>query len=130
MTNPQLEIDKDAGTLAVSGEWDMATTFAVEPALERAVDDPRLNHLTLDLTDTTSIGVEGALSLPVSAPVPKEYAAKYDKKTPSEYDQYVVLGNSANLIYLYIKGTRLTRQELQTIASTIDRQGGEYRRRD
>jgi peptide/nickel transport system substrate-binding protein len=31
--------------------------------------------------------VAGALALPVSAPVPKEYAEKFDKETPSKYGQ-------------------------------------------
>ncbi len=55
---------------------------------------------------------------------------KAEPQNPAEYDQYVVLGNSANLVYLYVKGARLTRQELQTIAASIDGQGGEYRRRE
>ena len=59
MTNPQLEIDEGAGTLAVAGEWDMAKTFTVEPALERALDQPGLNHLTLDLADTTFLDSTG-----------------------------------------------------------------------
>jgi peptide/nickel transport system substrate-binding protein len=32
----------------------------------------------------------GALAMPISAPVPKEYAAKYDKANPSTYGQYQV----------------------------------------
>jgi peptide/nickel transport system substrate-binding protein len=32
----------------------------------------------------------GALVLPLSAPVPEDYAAKYDKKNPSAYGQYQV----------------------------------------
>jgi peptide/nickel transport system substrate-binding protein len=39
------------------------------------------------LTNTTSIGVMGALSLPVSAPVPEEYAKKYDAENPSTYGE-------------------------------------------
>ena len=31
-----------------------------------------------------------ALVMPITMPVPKEYAAKFDKSTPSTYDQYVV----------------------------------------
>ena len=31
-----------------------------------------------------------ALVLPLSAPVPKEYAAKYDKNSPSNYASYEV----------------------------------------
>jgi peptide/nickel transport system substrate-binding protein len=34
--------------------------------------------------------VAGALSMPASAPVPEEYAAKYDSKQPSTYGQYQV----------------------------------------
>jgi peptide/nickel transport system substrate-binding protein len=34
--------------------------------------------------------VAGALALPVSAPVPKEYAEKYDKQTPSKYGNFQV----------------------------------------
>ena len=59
MTNPDLEIDAGAGTLSVPGEWDMSKTFTVEPALERALDHPGLNRLTLDLADTTFIDSTG-----------------------------------------------------------------------
>ena len=27
--------------------------------------------------------------MPITVPVPKEYAAKFDRKTPTDYDQYV-----------------------------------------
>jgi peptide/nickel transport system substrate-binding protein len=33
--------------------------------------------------------VSQALVMPITTPVPEEYAAKYDKTTPSKYDQYV-----------------------------------------
>jgi len=33
--------------------------------------------------------VSQALVMPISVPVPKEYAKKFDEKTPSTYDQYV-----------------------------------------
>ncbi len=46
--------------------------------------------LVIKLTDTTSIGVEGALSLPVSAPVPEEYAKPYDAENPSTYGTHQV----------------------------------------
>ena len=59
MPNPELQIDDNAGTLAVAGEWDMAATFTVEPALERAVDHPGLQRLTLDLAETTFIDSTG-----------------------------------------------------------------------
>ena len=34
--------------------------------------------------------VASALVMPISVPVPEEYAAKFDKKNPSTYDQYTV----------------------------------------
>lgn len=49
-------------TAALHGEFDMAATFTVEPALERLLDEPDLEALTLDLSDlrfvdSTGIGV-------------------------------------------------------------------------
>ena len=46
--------------------------------------------LEIKLTDTSSIGVEGALSLPVSAPVPEEYAKAYDAENPSTYGDHQI----------------------------------------
>lgn len=46
--------------------------------------------LEIKLDNTTSIGVIGALSLPVSAPVPEEYAEKYDAENPSTYGEHQV----------------------------------------
>jgi peptide/nickel transport system substrate-binding protein len=43
--------------------------------------------LVIKLTNTSSLGVEGALSLPVSAPVPEEYAKQYDTQNPSTYGE-------------------------------------------
>ncbi|MDX6581099.1 MAG: peptide/nickel transport system substrate-binding protein [Solirubrobacterales bacterium] len=54
------------------------------------ITTPDDTTLVIQLTDTTSIGVEGALSLPVSAPVPEEYAAKYDAQNPSTYGEHQV----------------------------------------
>lgn len=49
-----------------------------------ATDDTTLE---IELDDTSSIGVIGALSLPVSAPVPEEYAEKFDAENPSTYGE-------------------------------------------
>ena len=46
-------------TVPVSGEFEMAATFTVEPALERALDQPGLRRLTLDLSDVTFIDSTG-----------------------------------------------------------------------
>ena len=54
--------DGDELTAAVTGEFDMAATFTVEPALERALAADDLRRLTLDLSgvtfiDSTGIGI-------------------------------------------------------------------------
>ncbi len=54
------------------------------------ITTPDDTTLEIKLSDTTSIGVMGALSLPVSAPVPEEYAAKYDAENPSTYGVHQV----------------------------------------
>lgn len=43
--------------------------------------------LEIQLDNTTSIGVIGALTLPVSAPVPEEYAKQFDTENPSTYGE-------------------------------------------
>ena len=47
------------------------------------------NVLTLKLTTPSAPLVSQALVMPITTPVPKEYAQKFDQKTPSTYDQYV-----------------------------------------
>jgi len=51
------------------------------------VSAPDDTTLEIQLTDTSSIGVIGALSLPVSAPVPEEYAKEFDAENPSTYGE-------------------------------------------
>ncbi len=48
------------------------------------------NTLDIKLTDTSSAGVIGALSLPIGSPVPREYASKFDSKNPSTYGDHQV----------------------------------------
>src|SRR3954462_6738669 len=50
----------------------------------KALDDQTLQ---IDLDQPTAAVVGAALVLPASAPVPKEYAEKFDKKSPSEYGE-------------------------------------------
>jgi peptide/nickel transport system substrate-binding protein len=45
--------------------------------------------LTLKLTKPVAPRVAAALVMPITTPVPKEYASKFDAKNPSTYDQYV-----------------------------------------
>lgn len=46
--------------------------------------------LVIKLTEPKAALVTGALVLPGTAPVPEEYAKKYDAKSPTDYDQYAV----------------------------------------
>jgi anti-anti-sigma factor len=46
-------------TVPIAGEFEMGRTFTVEPELERALERPGLERLTLDLSDTTFIDSTG-----------------------------------------------------------------------
>ncbi len=50
----------------------------------KAVDDYTLQ---IDLDEPTAAVTAASFVLPASAPVPKEYAEKFDKKSPSEYGE-------------------------------------------
>ena len=47
------------------------------------ITTPNPSTIVFNLTTPSSIGVIDALSLPLSSPVPRGYAAKYDSKAPS-----------------------------------------------
>ena len=54
--------DGDHATARLAGEFDMSATFIVEPALERALAEPGVRALTVDLSDlsfidSTAIGI-------------------------------------------------------------------------
>jgi peptide/nickel transport system substrate-binding protein len=53
------------------------------------IETPDDQTLVLHLTRSSSVPVIQALSLPVSAPVPEEYAKPFDAQSPSTYGQYV-----------------------------------------
>jgi anti-anti-sigma factor len=60
--NVDMTVEDGRATAALSGDFDMAATFTVEPTLERLLDEPGLEALTLDLSavrfvDSTGIGV-------------------------------------------------------------------------
>lgn len=69
---------------AVKEAQDNPTGGAPEISGITAPDD---TTLVIKLTDTSSLGVIGALSLPVSAPVPEEYAKTFDAENPSTYGE-------------------------------------------
>ena len=53
------------------------------------IETPDDQTIVFKLKRPVGVTVAAALVMPISVPVPEEYAAKYDKKSPSEYDQYV-----------------------------------------
>jgi peptide/nickel transport system substrate-binding protein len=46
--------------------------------------------LVIELEQPTALGLVQSLSLPISAPVPEEYAREFDAENPSTYGQHVV----------------------------------------
>ena len=55
------------------------------------ITTPNSSTIVFNLSKPSSIGVIDALSLPLSSPVPRGYAAKYDSKTPSStYGQHQI----------------------------------------
>jgi peptide/nickel transport system substrate-binding protein len=53
------------------------------------IETPDDQTIVFHLKTPSAPLVSQALVMPITTPVPEEYAAKYDKKTPSTYDQYV-----------------------------------------
>jgi peptide/nickel transport system substrate-binding protein len=72
---------------AIKEAQDNATGGAPDISGITAPDDTTLE---IKLTNTSSLGVIGALTLPVSAPVPPEYAEQYDAENPSTYGEHQV----------------------------------------
>jgi len=50
---------------------------------------PDDHTLVIKLDKPSAPLVAGALVMPITVPVPREYASKYDKAVPTDYDQYV-----------------------------------------
>jgi peptide/nickel transport system substrate-binding protein len=50
---------------------------------------PDPQTLVIKLDRAVAVTVAAALVMPITVPVPRDYAKKYDAKSPSEYDQYV-----------------------------------------
>jgi anti-anti-sigma factor len=51
--------DRDHVTARLSGEFDMSATFTIEPALDRALAEPGVRALTVDLSDLSFIDSTG-----------------------------------------------------------------------
>ena len=56
----------------------------------RGIETPNKHEIVFHLTEPTGQIVADALVLPLTAPVPKEYAEKFDKNKPSNYVNYEV----------------------------------------
>jgi peptide/nickel transport system substrate-binding protein len=56
----------------------------------KGIETPDDHTVVIKLTRPRGAIVAGCLSMPASAPVPKEYAAKFDAKQPSSYGQHQV----------------------------------------
>jgi peptide/nickel transport system substrate-binding protein len=52
------------------------------------IETPDDLTIVFKLKDASAAFVSQALVMPITVPVPEEYAAKFDKGTPSKYDQY------------------------------------------
>jgi peptide/nickel transport system substrate-binding protein len=53
------------------------------------IQTPDDHTIVFKLTKPSAALLTQALAMPISTPVPQEYAKKFDAKTPSTYDQYV-----------------------------------------
>jgi peptide/nickel transport system substrate-binding protein len=53
------------------------------------IETPDDYTIVFKLKESQAPLVSQALVMPITTPVPEEYAAKFDKSTPSKYDQYV-----------------------------------------
>jgi peptide/nickel transport system substrate-binding protein len=53
------------------------------------IQTPDDHTIVFKLKDESAALVSQALVMPITVPVPREYASKFDRTTPSKYDQYV-----------------------------------------
>jgi peptide/nickel transport system substrate-binding protein len=65
-----------------------APTDGVRPI--RGITTPDAHTIVFRLTRPTSASFIGALAIPVTAPVPEDYARPFDAKSPSTYNTHVV----------------------------------------
>jgi peptide/nickel transport system substrate-binding protein len=65
-----------------------APTKGVKPI--SGITTPDDYTIKFELTKPVAVTVAAALVMPISVPVPEEYAKKFDAESPSTYDQHVV----------------------------------------
>jgi peptide/nickel transport system substrate-binding protein len=79
------------------------------------IETPDDYTIVFKLTKGTGAALAGALSMPISVPVPKEYAQKFDKETPSTYGEghavytgpYMVESDDEGKAIGYVPGKRI-----------------------
>ncbi|MGI8779257.1 MAG: ABC transporter substrate-binding protein [Solirubrobacteraceae bacterium] len=79
------------------------------------IETPDDQTIVFKLTKGTGAALAGALAMPISVPVPKEYAQKYDKTTPSTYGEghavytgpYMVESDAEGKTVGYVPGKRI-----------------------
>jgi peptide/nickel transport system substrate-binding protein len=78
-----------AGTYFSSIEGTPAKPNTGDPKDISGIQTPDDHTIVFQLKDASAPLVSQALVMPITVPVPKEYAAKHDRSTPSKYDQFV-----------------------------------------
>jgi peptide/nickel transport system substrate-binding protein len=78
-----------AGTYfgSIVGTPEKANTGEIAPI--SGIQAPDDQTIVFKLKDESAALVSQALVMPITVPVPEEYASKFDRSTPSKYDQYV-----------------------------------------
>jgi peptide/nickel transport system substrate-binding protein len=77
-----------AGTYfsSIVGTPDKANSGDIKPI--SGIETPDDQTIVFKLKDANAPMVSQALVMPITVPVPEEYASKFDKSTPSKFDQY------------------------------------------
>lgn len=79
------------------------------------IETPDDQTIVFHLTKGTGAAVAGALAMPISVPVPKEYAQKFDKENPSTYGEghavytgpYMIESDDEGKAIGYVPGKRI-----------------------
>ena len=79
------------------------------------IETPDDQTIVFKLKKGTGAALAGALAMPISVPVPKEYAQKYDKETPSTYGEsyavytgpYMIESDAEGKAVGYVPGRRI-----------------------